>query len=267
MLPTTYLFVPGDRPELFQKALKSGADRVVVDLEDSVSVDSKAVARAHVAEALTRGDFRACVRINGSDTRWFAEDCRLLSLPGLAAVMVPKAENLEPLQAIHASLASGVALIPIIETARGLAAAAEIAKCSGVHRLAFGSVDFQLDLSIEGDDFELLFARSQLVLASRLANIESPVDGVTLAVKDLEQTRKDALRARRLGFGAKLCIHPAQVAVVKEVFTPDAQSIAWARAVIDAASSTSSGAFTFEGKLIDRPVIDRARSLLQRTEL
>lgn len=268
MLPTTYLFVPGDRPDRFQKAQASGADMVVLDLEDAVSVDCKEAARLHVAEALARSDLRACVRINGSESEWFEEDCRLLSLPGVAAVMLPKAEGIEPLAAVRAAcrtaLKDAKPLIPLVETARGLAAAAQLAGCANVLRLAFGSVDFQLDLGIEGDDLELLFARSQLVQVSRLAGVEAPVDGVTLTVNDVEQVRKEACRARRMGFGAKLCIHPAQVAVIKEAFTPDAQSIAWARGVLDAVAATASGALTFEGKLIDKPVIDRARVILAR---
>lgn len=266
MLPIAYLFVPGDRPERFAKARASGADMVVVDLEDAVAPGHKNGARSQVADALARRDFCACLRINGIDTDWFQEDLRLLSLPGVAAVMLPKAEHLEALAAVRAAAADKMPLIPIVETARGLAAAASLAGCQGVLRLAFGSVDFQQDLGIEGDDQELLFARSQLVFASRLADVGTPVDGVTLAVGDAAQTREDALRARRLGFGAKLCIHPAQVAPVKEAFAPDARTIAWARGVLAAASSTASGALTYEGKLIDKPVIDRARAIVNRVD-
>ncbi|MES2975488.1 MAG: CoA ester lyase [Pseudomonadota bacterium] len=264
MLPATYLFVPGDRPERFRKALASGADMVVLDLEDAVAPDSKASAREHVARALAADGIRACVRINGSESRWFAEDCRLLTLPGVSAVMLPKAEDTHSLAQVRSALDDATALIPVVETARGLAAATTLAACASVQRLAFGSVDFQLDLGIEGDDAELLFARSHLVLASRLAGIDAPVDGVTLDATDAAQASRDALRARRLGFGGKLCIHPAQVGPVKAAFMPDARSLAWASGVVDAARNHDSGAFTYEGRLVDKPVIDRARAILGR---
>jgi citrate lyase subunit beta/citryl-CoA lyase len=267
-LPSTYLFVPGDRPERFDKALASGAGMVVLDLEDAVAPAHKALARSHVAEALSRSQagLQVCLRINGVDTPWFHDDLPLLSLPGVHAAMLPKAETQEALAAVGAATSGAVPCIPLIETARGLAHAAVLAGCSGVLRLAFGSVDFQQDLGIEGDGEELLFARSQLVMASRLGGIGSPIDGVTLAVKDSAQASHDAARARRLGFGAKLCIHPSQVAPVKAAFLPDAEAIAWAHGVMAAAASTSAGALSHEGKLIDKPVIDRARALLAQLD-
>ncbi|MET0541081.1 MAG: CoA ester lyase [Variovorax sp.] len=261
----TYLFVPGDRPDRFSKAVATGADVVVLDLEDAVTPDRKGVARSRVADALATDKFRACVRINGADTQWFEEDLRLLALPGVMAVMLPKAETAQAFGAIaDAAGASNVAVIPIVETARGLSRVESLANGAGVHRLAFGSVDFQLDLGIEGDEQELLFARSQIVLASRLAGVVAPIDGVTLAVNDAAQAHRDALRARRLGFGGKLCIHPAQIAPVREAFAPDAQAIAWANGVLAAAAQSTAGALTYEGRLIDKPVIDRARTLIDR---
>ncbi|MFT4267277.1 MAG: CoA ester lyase [Xenophilus sp.] len=264
-LPVTYLFVPGDRPERFAKAFASDADMVVMDLEDAVAPNAKDQARAFVSEALSRNDGeRACVRINGTETTWFDNDCRLLGLPGLAAVMLPKAESTEALQLL-ARRVPGLPVIPVIETARGLEQSAALAASTGVHRLAFGSVDFQLDLGIEGDDVELLHARSRLVLASRLAHAAPPIDGVTLAVHDPDQARCDAVRARRLGFGAKLCIHPAQIGPVKVGFAPDAQQVAWATGVLAAFEAHAGGVLAYEGKLVDRPVVERARSILART--
>lgn len=264
-LPITYLFVPGERPERFAKAQASGAGMVILDLEDAVAPNRKDVARSHVAAAMASGDLHACVRINGADTPWFAEDLRLLSLPGVAAVMLPKAADLDALDAVLRASRQGVSLIPIVETAQGLAAVRALASCPGVQRLAFGSVDFQVDLGIEGDGIELLFARSQLVLASRLAGIGAPVDGVTLAVNDPAQVQADALAARRLGFGAKLCIHPAQVISIDNAFRPDARTLAWARGVLAAMEGATVGALSYEGKLVDKPVIDRARAVLAST--
>jgi citrate lyase subunit beta/citryl-CoA lyase len=261
-LPRTYLFVPGDRPDRFAKAQASGAGLVILDLEDAVAMDGKDAARGRVAEALSRGDWPACIRINGSDTPWFVDDLGLLSLPGVAAVMLPKAADIDALDVVRDAARPGVPLIPIIETAQGLAAARALGSCPGVQRLAFGSVDFQVDLGIEGDGLELLFARSQLVLASRLAGIGAPVDGVTLAVNDTAQAHADAVAARRLGFGGKLCIHPAQVAPVDEAFRPDAGTLAWARGVLQTVAGATAGALSYEGKLVDKPVVDRARAVL-----
>ena len=263
-LPSTYLFVPGDRPERFEKAASSGADLVILDLEDAVTPEAKHQARTSVQAALVAG-LKACVRINGIDTPWFDDDCKILASSGLAAVMLPKAEEPEAISALRAACTESVALIPLIETARGLAAARQIADCPRVQRLAFGSVDFQQDLGIEGDDTELLLARSELVLASRLAGIHAPVDGVTLTVKDSEQVRADAIRARRLGFTGKLCIHPAQIAPVREAFAPDERLVSWARGVLASAAAHPMGAFSFEGRLVDKPVIDRAKAILART--
>ena len=135
MLPITYLFVPADRPERFAKARSSGADLIVIDLEDAVAPDAKRLARSHAAEALGSAEHGACLRVNGVNSAWFAEDCELLALPGVATVMVPKAESADDLCRLAARLGAGVSLIPVIETARGLAAAPRLAACAQVQRL------------------------------------------------------------------------------------------------------------------------------------
>ena len=231
-LATTFLFVPGDRPERFAKAAASGASLVVLDLEDAVAPDHKDAARDNIAQALGPGTLRACIRINGIDTPWFDDDCRLLHLAGVAAVMLPKADTQSGLAQVHAACAAGTPLVPIIETASGLIDVQAVARSAGVRQLAFGSVDFQQDLAIEGDGLELLHARSLLVLHSRGAGLAGPVDGVTLTTRDMDLVRDDALRARRLGFAGKLCIHPSQVPAVMQAFAPDAASVAWAHGVL-----------------------------------
>lgn len=263
-IPRSWLFVPGDRPERFAKALACGADRVVVDLEDAVDIDRKDAARHLVHDFLATSDQRVCLRINGADTPYFADDCELLALPSVAAVMVPKAEASNTLDLIASRSGAGMALIPLIETARGLDGLSALCEVPQVACIAFGSVDFQLDLGIEGDGVELLFARSRLVLASRLAGLGAPVDGVTLATTDATRLGHDAQAARRLGFGGKLCIHPSQVATVNAAFSVKEEDKAWARGVLKAAVGSTTGALTYEGKLVDRPVLERARSLLQR---
>lgn len=267
MLPRSYLFVPGDRPERFEKAQASGADMVVFDLEDAVSSKNKSLARLQVMQYLTRVEGRVCVRINGFESSEFEADCDFLSMPAVSAIMLPKAEDKEVLELLTARAHKGLVIIPLVETARGLEAIRELASASSVQRVAFGSVDFQLDLGIEGDGIELLFARSQLVLASRLAGIAAPIDGVTLAATDAHQVSSDSALSRKLGFGAKLCIHPLQVDPVNAAFTMDEQDVRWAKGVLSIASASRAGALVFQGKLVDKPVLDRAHSILLRAEL
>ena len=179
----SFLFVPGDRPERFAKAQAAGAHVVILDLEDAVAPQSKDAAREACSDWLASGR-QALLRINGADTRWHADDLALLRLQGLRGVMLPKAEDPDAVAAIAALLPHGALLVPLLETSEGIWNAREIARVPGVNRSAFGSVDFQLDAGIEGDDDALLYARSRLVLASRLGRLASPLDGVTLAIGD-----------------------------------------------------------------------------------
>lgn len=255
----SYLFVPGNRPERFAKALASGAGVVILDLEDAVPPEGKPAAREAVCEWLRAregADPRegaAWVRVNGVETEFFADDLRALKSVRPAGVMLPKAE---------AAVDVGLPTIPLIESAVGLWNALEVARGPRVERLAFGSVDFQLDAGIEGDDEALLYARSQLVLVSRIARLAAPVDGVTVQINEPERLAREVARARDLGFGAKLCIHPSQVAVVERGFAPSEAELAWARAVVGAFERAGGAAVRLEGKLIDLPVVERARRLL-----
>jgi citrate lyase subunit beta/citryl-CoA lyase len=258
-----YLFVPADRPERFEKALAAGADEVIIDLEDAVAAPAKDAARAALAGWLSNGERRVTLRINATDTPWFAQDLQLCALPGVSGVMLPKAERAEDLARV-AAVARERALLPLIESAAGFDQLRAVAGAPGVRRLAFGSIDFQLDLGIDGEGEELLFFRSQLVLASRLANLEAPIDGVSTAIDDGERLEQEATRARRLGFGAKLCIHPRQVAVVQRSFAASEQQIAWARRVIEAFERAQGAAVAVEGTMVDRPVMLRARALLRQ---
>jgi citrate lyase subunit beta/citryl-CoA lyase len=262
--PRSYLFVPGDRPDRFDKALASGADAVILDLEDAVAPEAKVEARAQIARWLAP-QRAVVIRINAPNSPWFAADVSLCALPGVAAVMVPKAERVGELQRI-ATVAVGRAVLPLIETALGFENARALARVDGVRRLVFGSIDFQLDLGIQGEDEELLHFRSQLVLVSRLANLAAPVDGVSTAIDATDQLERATARARRLGFGAKLCIHPRQVETVNRGFSPTEQELAWARRVLDAAASAGGAAVALDGKMIDRPVVLRAQAIVEEAE-
>jgi citrate lyase subunit beta/citryl-CoA lyase len=255
----SYLFVPGNRPERFAKALASGAHAVIVDLEDAVPATQKEAARAAVAEWLAPGQ-PVFLRVNAAGTPWFDDDVRVCEIPGLAGIVLPKAETADAVDAIRSRVGDKVPVLPLIESARGMWNVLAVARSAGVSRLVFGSIDYQADLGLADD--ELLHARSRLVLASRVAEIAPPVDGVTTAIDDVEVLRRDARRARSLGFGAKLCIHPNQVAPVNEAFRPTDAEIAWARRVVDADAAASGAAVAVDGKMVDRPVLLKARAIL-----
>ncbi|HWJ35311.1 MAG TPA: CoA ester lyase [Steroidobacteraceae bacterium] len=260
-MPRSYLFVPGDRPDRFDKAWASPADEVIIDLEDAVAEDKKSFARASAKHWMSP-ERRVLVRINAGGTQWYRDDLELLEHPGLRGLMMPKAEKLDE-SLIQSCQALGKCVIPLVETAIGFQHAATLAAAPCVERLAFGTLDFQLDTGILGDDDALLFFRSQMVLVSRLANIQPPLDGVTVEVDDDEVLRKDTLRSKRFGFGGKLCIHPRQVATVNRIFSPTEVEIAWARAVTNAAARSGGAAVAVEGKMVDQPVIRKAEGILR----
>ncbi|HSI58832.1 MAG TPA: CoA ester lyase [Ideonella sp.] len=259
-LARSLLFVPGNRPERFAKALASGAHAVIVDLEDAVSVADKAVARDAI-RAFFAGGGTSLLRINPLDSAWTQEELALCGEAGVAGVVLPKAETASGVARLMRHLRAGTPVLPLIETAAGLLNVREIAAAPGVQRLLFGTVDFCLDLAIEGDGDELASYRATLVLASRGAGLQPPVDGVTLALKDEAALRAATLAAKRIGFGGKLCVHPSQAAPVNECFKPTAQQLDWAQRVL-AGAATSAGAFELDGKMVDAPVIARARQLL-----
>ncbi len=259
LVARSYLFVPGNRTDRFEKACAASADAVIVDLEDAVPPHDKQAARTALAAWLSPAR-SVLVRINGADTRWFDDDLALCRMPGVAGVVLPKAGEPSELLALHHAGAQEI--YPLIETAQGLDNARLLAEAPGVRRLMFGSIDFKLDLGIEGDDDALLYFRSQLVLASRLANAQSPVDGVSTAIDDADELARDTLRARRLGFGGKLCIHPKQVAAVNRCFCPSEEEVAWAHRVLDASAASGGAAVAVDGKMVDRPVILRARQIV-----
>lgn len=263
MTAVSYLFVPGDRPDRFEKAWSSGADAVIIDLEDAVSPAAKPEALRSVAEWLSP-EHPVYVRTNGPLTEYYPGDLEAVLRPGLRGVMLPKAEDPEHLARLAERLPEDAGIIPIVETAVGIWNALEIARAPRVERLAFGSIDLQLDTGIEGEGEELLYARSRVVLASRVAVIQQPLDGVTTAIGDPERLRQDIERARRLGFGGKLCIHPRQVEAVNAGFRPSEQVVQWAERVVAAVDTSSSGAIQLDGQMIDKPVVDRARAILER---
>lgn len=251
------LFVPGHRPDRFDKAVSSGADLVIIDLEDAVAAPDKEQARAHAAAWLSRGN-RAVVRINAPGTPWSEADLRLAAEHG-CPVLVPKAEDPVVLAELAARTAGRCELVALVETALGVERAHAVCATPGVVRAAFGNVDLAARLGVAHDDHEALaHARSRLVLASAAAGLVPPVDGVTTAVRDGEALAADTAHARRLGFSGKLCVHPYQLPYVHEGFAPSAEELRWARAVLDAGDAVT----TVDGQMIDKPILERARRLL-----
>jgi len=271
-LARTFLFVPGDRPERHARALASGAGAVVVDLEDAVAPERKAIARTQldhsVAALPSDAHGRLLVRINASGTPWHAEDValagRLAAQRRLAGVLLPKAERAGDLAALARAVGSDVALLPLIESVAGLDALAALAAAPQVLRLVFGHLDFQLDagLACGPDEAELVPVRLALLLASRRAGLAPPVDGITADWRDTARLAAEAARARRGGFGAKLCVHPEQVAIVQAAFTPSADERAWAHRVRDAARAAGGGVVKVDGRMVDAPVVRLAERLL-----
>lgn len=262
MQERSYLFVPGDRPERFDKAMASGAHGVILDLEDAVQPERKPHAREAVRQWLAQARQPVWVRINPADTAWHAEDCSLLAAPMVRGLMVPKAQDAEGLAQLAARLRQDKWLIPLVETVAGWFAAQAIARVPRVLRLAFGSVDFMSDSGIQGEGEEMHAVRTQLVLVSRLAGIAAPIDGVSVAIDDAAQLDSDVRRSRRFGFGAKLCIHPKQVAGVHEGFAPTAAEVAWAERVVAALAAGPLGAVTVDGKMVDKPIALLAQTIL-----
>ena len=266
--PRSYLFVPGDRHERFEKALASAADAVVLDLEDAVASQAKAAARQAITALLkARPDLdRIVVRINDEATPWFDADLALLATGGVRAVMLPKAERPETIARVRAAC-PGIAVLPLIENARGVLVAEALAAVDGVQRLVFGTIDYALDMDLQGPlaaTVGLDFAASRLALASRAAGLLPPVAGVTVTIDNEAQLRADMERALAHGFGAKLCIHPKQIAPLHELLQPNADALAWARRVLAAVEGTDGAAVQLDGRMIDKPVIEQARRTVLR---
>jgi citrate lyase subunit beta / citryl-CoA lyase len=262
------LFVPGNRPERFAKALASGADAVVLDLEDAVPPAQKAAAReaAGVALRSVAGSVPLVLRVSTPGSDAGVQDLAWLSQqPAPAGVMVAKSESADDLAAVRGA-APEAALLPLIESAAGYAALAQLAAASGVLRLVVGHIDFMADtgLRCSEDERELDPLRFAVAMHTRLQRLEPAVDGVTTAIDDDERLRRDTRRALNFGFGAKLCIHPRQVAVVHEALEPLAGEVDWARRVITADAAAAGAAVQLDGKMVDLPVVLQARRVLAR---
>jgi citrate lyase subunit beta/citryl-CoA lyase len=256
-----FLFVPADRTERWTKAFASGADAVILDLEDAVVASAKPGARRALREgydAIAASQCPVLVRVNARSGDDHLLDIDAIRGLGLAAVMLPKAETAGDVEATSAATERPV--VALIESARGLAAARPIAAACA--RIAFGSIDFAADMGSAHTRAALASARSELVLASRLAGRAAPIDGVTTSIKDPDLIRADAAHACELGFSGKLLIHPAQIAPALDGFRPSEDDVAWAERILAAQGAV--GAAAIDGAMVDAPVFLRAEQIMRR---
>ena len=256
----SYLFAPGHNAKLLTRVFDAGADAVMLDLEDAVPAEAKDRARAMVAEVLA--DHPAWVRINPAPSPLAEADLAAVA-EAAHGIRIPKTESAADVAWV-AQRAPGRPIICAIETARGVRAAADIAAVPGVRHLAMGGVDLAKDLGAGSGNLQTLYVRSHLVVASRAAGIEPPIDSVYAQLDDETGLREQAAFARSLGFFGKSAIHPRQLSILHQVFTPTEQEIAWAHEVLAAFEAAGGDALQLpSGEFVDAPVAERARRLLQ----
>ncbi len=281
--PRSLLFVPATSPHKAEKAFASAADGVILDLEDAVALAEKPQARLTAAELLkTRRNTLVFLRVNATTTPYCFDDLHVAAAAAIDGIVLPKAESAAELAMVDWLLAQlearagrpvgAIEIMPIVETARGLAAAVAIAQASPrLRRLAFGAVDLALDMDIDIADEAgaMAQARFRLALASRQAGLQGPMDTVFVDIRDPDGLRASATRARAMGFSGKCCIHPAQLDVVNAVFTPSEAEQRQARAVVaafEAAEAAGAAAVSVAGAMVDYPVYEKARRVLARTQ-
>ncbi len=260
----TVLFTPGNRPERIQKALEAGvADVVVADLEDAIAPGDKIEARIAVRNALLAvptSKARRAVRINPWPGSLAQDDLEVVLAAKPDLVVVPKAESVDHIDSLRAALPPGIGLLLILESAKGILNAQALAACDGVEAIAFGAEDLAADAGMRRSESnqEVQVPRSMVALAAA-ASGRMAIDMITADFRDEARTRREAQEARSLGYVGKMCLHPAQVAVVADAFEPTPDEVAWARKVIEA---DDGGVVVVDGKMIDAPLVAQARRIL-----
>jgi citrate lyase subunit beta/citryl-CoA lyase len=262
--PIAPLFVPGSRPDRFAKADASGADAVILDLEDAVAPADKDRARDAVLAYATTLKTPVIIRVNAVATPWHEADVDAVHRLDGVCIMLPKAERPEDIAKLVSRAGRALRVVALVESAAGLARLADILAVPGIVAVAFGSVDFSLDLACAHERQALLMARSEIVWRSRAANRAAPIDGVTTDIGSRDIAEDDARHAVELGFGGKMAIHPTQIEPIRRAFRPTEADITWAHTVLGAAITGE--AVQVNGAMVDRPVVQRARRILLRAD-
>lgn len=258
----SFLFVPANKPSLFDKALASGAHAVIIDLEDAVAEDQKVSAREKLVGLRISKD--AYVRVNGAKSEHFARDVESCSsLEWVRGLVLPMVESGAEVERLRGLLHGEMDVFALVETAQGINSVEEIAG-SGVDRLFFGSADYATQIGAPPSDDLYLYPRSKLALASAAAGLLPAVDGPTLEYHDQVALRVSLAAASSLGMGGKLCIHPAQVHDVNEFFQPSEEELRWATAVLAESENHHNNVFAFEGQMVDNPVLQSAHRIIDR---
>jgi len=277
MIPRSWLYVPADDAPRLAKAATRGADALIVDLEDGVAPGMKAQARRNLSEFLESGEYSCAlwVRVN-SDPQALEEDLKHCIHPRLDGVVAAKTESASVLSnivhRIETELGTPRGIMPLLETAQAVLDAYQIAAVPGVTQLQVGEADLRADLGVTfgPSEEELLTVRQQVVLVSAALKLLPPVAPVSVEFKDLEKFRRGSEALARMGYVGRACIHPAQVAVANEIFTPTPEDLARARALVSAAENAAAsghGAFVDDqGRMVDEAIVRSARRLLQMGE-
>lgn len=265
MVRRSVLFSPGDQPELLRKAPETGADVLVFDLEDGVGPE-KSRARAVVAEALDELDPAAelCVRVNPPGAGLKADAAALAEAPAPDSLLVPKVDEPAAIEAVTEAFDADVPVLALLETAAGVLHAEAIARAAPVEGLLLGAEDLAADTGARRTEAgeEIAYARGRVVLAAAAAGIDA-IDTLYTDFEDQEGLAADTERAAAFGFDGKMAIHPAQVPVINEAFTPDQAEIEWAERVL-ARADREDGVFALDGEMIDAPLLAQAERTLAR---
>jgi len=277
MVRRSLLFTPGDRPEMMRKAGTAGADVIIFDLEDAVAPDQKQTARDAVRDVLSDPDFdpdcEVCVRVNPVGVE-ADEDVRALAdVDRLDSVMLPKAGSSDDVRTLDRLLGEhdvDVPVIVVVESARGVLNAADIAAAASTTAIAFGAEDLSADIGATrtDDGTEVLYAREHVVLAASAAGVDA-IDTVYTDIENIDGLSEETKFAAGLGYDGKMAIHPAQVEPINDAFTPADEDIEWARRVLEAkreADEEGRGVFRVDGEMIDAPLIAQAERIVARAD-
>ncbi|MBX0314706.1 HpcH/HpaI aldolase/citrate lyase family protein [Planococcus glaciei] len=274
MIYRSLMFTPGTNKERLLKSVSSEADALLWDLEDAVHPDEKAAARAVIQEALDELEDKPAkpifLRVNQYGTEWYAEDVKLARHENVNGIMLPKAESARQVQETWDGMGANGELIVLVETAVGIVRLEDIFSNPNVSGVAFGAIDYAVDadLTLTEAGLEAIYARSRIVTYAKAAGIDGIYDTVFADIHNTESLQKRAVSARALGFNGQMAVHPKQIETIHEVYSPSREDIDWAVTVLHHAEHEAKGAgvFMLDGKMVDRPIIEKAKQIYQAAE-